>query len=250
MKIGHQYWCFSVINTIPAKTTEFSTSFNPFNQTTPSWIDSTTSGYSTSSLADSTTANIITHSEQPSTESYLTTHSTPENITSLTTAITQEQTTVLTTSKVLPTISTESSTSDRNEPITTSVRNEPINEVLNDHVIRNRHRDKNKLYSESNEIFDEPSVIHTTELPMTTDSVSNNAHTVEAVGCPEVYKWCAYTPIVSFPQFLLGTFLIVIGYPTCNVMSYTLYSKILGPKPQVRKNPTNTCKIVKVYHCQ
>jgi hypothetical protein len=45
-----------------------------------------------------------------------------ENITSLTTAITQEQTTVLTTSKVIPTISTESSTSDRNEP---------INEVLN-----------------------------------------------------------------------------------------------------------------------
>lgn len=222
----------AVINTIPAKTTEFSTSFNPSNQTTPSWIDSTTSGYSTSSLADSTTANIITHSEQPSTESYLSTHSTPENITSLTTAITQEQTTVLTTSKVLPTISTESSTSDRNEPITTSVRNEPINEVLNDHVIKNRHRGKNKLYFESNEIFDEPSVIHTTELPMTTDSVSNNSHTVEAVGCPEVYKWCAYTPIVSFPQFLLGTFLIVIGYPTCNVMSYTLYSKILGPKPQ------------------
>ena len=180
-----------------------------------------------SSLADSTAANIITHSEQTSTESYLSTHSTPENITSLTTAITQEQTTVLTTSKVIPTISTENLTSDRNEPITTSVRNEPISEVLNDHVIRNRYRDKNKIFNETN-------VIHTTDLPLTTDSVSNNSHTVEAVGCPEVYKWCAYTPIVSLPQFLIGTLLIVIGYPTCNVMSYTLYSKILGPKPQVR----------------
>jgi len=188
--------------------------------------------------------------EQTSTESYLTMHSMPENITRLTTAMIHEQTTDLTTSKVLPTISTVSSTSDRNETITTSVRNEPINEVLNDHVIRNRHRDKNKLYFESNEIFDETNVIHTTELPVTTDSVNNNSHTVEPVGCPEVYKWCAYTPIVSFPQFLLGTLLIVIGYPTCNVMSYTLYSKILGPKPQVRKNPTNICKIVKVYHCQ
>jgi hypothetical protein len=60
----------------------------------------------------------------------------------------------------------ESSTSDRNEP---------INEVLNDHVIRNRYRDKKKLYFESNEIFDETNVIHTTDLPLTTDSVNNNA---------------------------------------------------------------------------
>ena len=222
---GSNYPSYQIaaINTIPKKTTEFSTKFSTADLTTPSWINSTTSGLSMSSLADSTTANIITHSEQTSTVSHLSTHSTPENITSLTTAITQEQKTVLTTSKVIPTISTESSTSDRNEP---------INEVLNDHVIRNRYRDKKNLYFESNEIFDETNVIHTTDLPLTTDSVNNNSHTVEAVGCPEVYKWCAYTPIVSFPQFLIGTLLIVIGYPTCNVMSYTLYSKILGPKPQ------------------
>ena len=165
---GSNYPSYQIaaINTIPKKTTEFSTNFSTADLTTPSWINSTTSGLSMSSLADSTTANIITHSEQTSTVSYLSTHSTPENITSLTTAITQEQKTVLTTSKVIPTISTESSTSDRNEP---------INEVLNDHVIRNRYRDKKKLYFESKEIFDETNVIHTTDLPLTGTSMAKAA---------------------------------------------------------------------------
>ncbi|XP_061183566.1 major facilitator superfamily domain-containing protein 8-like isoform X1 [Saccostrea echinata] len=54
----------------------------------------------------------------------------------------------------------------------------------------------------------------------------------EATGCPDAYQWCAYTPIVTLAQFLCGTALICIGYPTGNVMSYALYSKILGPKPQ------------------
>nr|XP_022328337.1 major facilitator superfamily domain-containing protein 8-like isoform X2 [Crassostrea virginica] len=54
----------------------------------------------------------------------------------------------------------------------------------------------------------------------------------EVTGCPDTYRWCAYTPIVTLAQFLGGTALICIGYPTGNVMSYTLYSKILGPKPQ------------------
>ncbi|KAK3100140.1 hypothetical protein FSP39_015244 [Pinctada imbricata] len=54
----------------------------------------------------------------------------------------------------------------------------------------------------------------------------------EPTGCPDSYAWCAFTPVVRLWQFLLGTFLICVGYPTCNVMSYTLFSKILGPKPQ------------------
>lgn len=55
----------------------------------------------------------------------------------------------------------------------------------------------------------------------------------EATGCPDAYQWCSYTPIVTLSQFLCGTALICIGYPTGNVMSYALFSKILGPKPQV-----------------
>ncbi|KAK3607035.1 hypothetical protein CHS0354_011594 [Potamilus streckersoni] len=63
----------------------------------------------------------------------------------------------------------------------------------------------------------------TTQLPTTT---------MEATGCPFNYLWCRYTPAINLAQLLGGTLLISIGYPTCNVISYTIYSKILGPKPQ------------------
>ncbi|XP_033742789.1 major facilitator superfamily domain-containing protein 8-like isoform X2 [Pecten maximus] len=54
----------------------------------------------------------------------------------------------------------------------------------------------------------------------------------EKRGCPHSYKWCAYTPRIPLPQFLVGTLMIVIGYPICNLMIYTIFSKVLGPKPQ------------------
>lgn len=76
----------------------------------------------------------------------------------------------------------------------------------------------------------------TTELVpnITTTAAHTENTTSEAVGCPYLYKWCYYTPAILLWQFLLGTLFIAVGYPTCNVMSYALYSKILGPKPQVR----------------
>ncbi|XP_043825390.1 major facilitator superfamily domain-containing protein 8 isoform X2 [Dromiciops gliroides] len=51
-------------------------------------------------------------------------------------------------------------------------------------------------------------------------------------GCPIEESWCRYTPVIHLAQFLVAAVLIGMGYPACNVMSYTLYSKILGPKPQ------------------
>ncbi|KAJ7326969.1 hypothetical protein JRQ81_016728 [Phrynocephalus forsythii] len=59
---------------------------------------------------------------------------------------------------------------------------------------------------------------------------SNN--TVEATGCPIVQSWCLYTPVIHLGQYITTDILMGLGYPACNVMSYTLYSKILGPKPQ------------------
>uniref|UniRef100_A0A3Q4GW96 Major facilitator superfamily domain containing 8 n=1 Tax=Neolamprologus brichardi TaxID=32507 RepID=A0A3Q4GW96_NEOBR len=56
--------------------------------------------------------------------------------------------------------------------------------------------------------------------------------TVEPTGCPIEQTWCQYTPAIHIAQFFSADFLIGVGYPACNVMSYTLYSKILGPKPQ------------------
>ncbi|KAL7856712.1 hypothetical protein SRHO_G00156110 [Serrasalmus rhombeus] len=56
--------------------------------------------------------------------------------------------------------------------------------------------------------------------------------TVEPTGCPFEQVWCQYTPAIHLAQYITSDILIGVGYPACNVMSYTLYSKILGPKPQ------------------
>lgn len=45
--------------------------------------------------------------------------------------------------------------------------------------------------------------------------------------------WCQFTPVIHLAQLLVSAVLIGGGYPACNVMVYTLYSKILGPAPQV-----------------
>ncbi|XP_008068696.2 major facilitator superfamily domain-containing protein 8, partial [Carlito syrichta] len=57
-------------------------------------------------------------------------------------------------------------------------------------------------------------------------------HSEAPTGCPLVQAWCRYTPVVHLAQFLTAAVLIGVGYPACNAMSYTLYSKILGPQPQ------------------
>ncbi|KAI1883819.1 hypothetical protein AGOR_G00235930 [Albula goreensis] len=56
--------------------------------------------------------------------------------------------------------------------------------------------------------------------------------TLEPTGCPAEQVWCLYTPAIQLAQYITSDVLIGVGYPACNVMSYTLYSKILGPKPQ------------------
>nr|XP_013807190.1 PREDICTED: major facilitator superfamily domain-containing protein 8 isoform X4 [Apteryx mantelli mantelli] len=57
-------------------------------------------------------------------------------------------------------------------------------------------------------------------------------HTAEPTGCPVSQSWCLNTPMIYLAQYISSDILIGLGYPVCNVMSYTLYSKILGPKPQ------------------
>uniref|UniRef100_A0AAY3ZZR9 Major facilitator superfamily (MFS) profile domain-containing protein n=1 Tax=Denticeps clupeoides TaxID=299321 RepID=A0AAY3ZZR9_9TELE len=66
--------------------------------------------------------------------------------------------------------------------------------------------------------------------PQAMAPISNS--TVEPTGCPAEQTWCLYTPAVHLAQYITSDVLIGVGYPACNVMSYTLYSKILGPKPQ------------------
>ncbi|KAM8747185.1 major facilitator superfamily domain-containing protein 8 [Acanthopagrus schlegelii] len=62
-------------------------------------------------------------------------------------------------------------------------------------------------------------------------TIASNS-SLEPTGCPYDQTWCQYTPAIYLAQYISSDFLIGVGYPACNVMSYTLYSKILGPKPQ------------------
>ena len=59
---------------------------------------------------------------------------------------------------------------------------------------------------------------------------------VEPRGCPYDYDWCYNTPIIKFYQFIIGFTLLVCAYSVANVMSFAIYSKLLGPKPQVIKS--------------
>ncbi|XP_037615306.1 major facilitator superfamily domain-containing protein 8 [Sebastes umbrosus] len=63
------------------------------------------------------------------------------------------------------------------------------------------------------------------------DTIASN-NSLEPTGCPYEQTWCQYTPAINLAQYISADILIGVGYPACNVMSYTLYSKILGPKPQ------------------
>ncbi|KAK7496588.1 hypothetical protein BaRGS_00012240, partial [Batillaria attramentaria] len=60
---------------------------------------------------------------------------------------------------------------------------------------------------------------------------STNA-TVAPEGCPWNFGWCGNVPRVLLAQFIVGTAFVAMGYPVCNVMTYTLFSKVLGPQPQ------------------
>ncbi|XP_071391882.1 major facilitator superfamily domain-containing protein 8 isoform X2 [Centroberyx affinis] len=66
----------------------------------------------------------------------------------------------------------------------------------------------------------------------TFDATLGTNSTLEPTGCPPEQTWCQYTPAIHLAQYITSDTLIGVGYPACNVMSYTLYSKILGPKPQ------------------
>ncbi|XP_069600037.1 major facilitator superfamily domain-containing protein 8 isoform X1 [Ranitomeya imitator] len=72
---------------------------------------------------------------------------------------------------------------------------------------------------------------HNSSLLVSSPSSSGN-HTAEPTGCPATQSWCFYTPIIHLAQYIMSDILIGFGYPVCSVMCYTLYSKIIGPKPQ------------------
>ncbi|XP_075226310.1 CLN7/MFS domain-containing 8 isoform X2 [Lycorma delicatula] len=54
----------------------------------------------------------------------------------------------------------------------------------------------------------------------------------EIRGCPASQEWCTYTPAMTVEQFFFGFALTAIGYPIGVTLIQTIFSKILGPRPQ------------------
>ncbi|KAK9693120.1 Major Facilitator Superfamily [Popillia japonica] len=63
-----------------------------------------------------------------------------------------------------------------------------------------------------------------------TDWNCNNV--TELVGCPSSQTWCYSTRRMTLFQFILGYALTAIGYPIGVTLIQTIFSKILGPRPQ------------------
>ncbi|XP_046397086.1 major facilitator superfamily domain-containing protein 8 [Ischnura elegans] len=52
------------------------------------------------------------------------------------------------------------------------------------------------------------------------------------LGCPETQTWCLTTPAMTISQLLIGYAFTAVGYPIGVTLIQTLFSKILGPRPQ------------------
>ncbi|XP_058462367.1 major facilitator superfamily domain-containing protein 8 isoform X2 [Malaya genurostris] len=55
---------------------------------------------------------------------------------------------------------------------------------------------------------------------------------VELLGCPPAQEWCKTTKGMTITQFLVGYAFTAIGYPIGVTLITTIFSKILGPRPQ------------------
>ncbi|KAH0954966.1 hypothetical protein HN011_001031 [Eciton burchellii] len=64
------------------------------------------------------------------------------------------------------------------------------------------------------------------------NNITKDANGTEIVGCPITQEWCLYTPQITITQFLIGYGFTSIGYPIGVTLIQTIFSKILGPRPQ------------------
>lgn len=63
-------------------------------------------------------------------------------------------------------------------------------------------------------------------------NATNGTANEELVGCPMSQEWCLTTPALTMTQFLLGYIMTCVGYPIGVTLIQTIFSKILGPRPQ------------------
>ena len=76
----------------------------------------------------------------------------------------------------------------------------------------------------------------------------NHSSTVDMPGCdPDDQPWCRHQHKVYLFQYLIGLPTLTIGYCASSLLCYTIFSKILGPWPQVYTciiTTVQTCKII------
>lgn len=63
-------------------------------------------------------------------------------------------------------------------------------------------------------------------------AVTECSNVTEFIGCPSSQKWCLTTNGLTLTQFILGFALTTFGYPIGVTLIQTIFSKILGPRPQ------------------
>ena len=64
------------------------------------------------------------------------------------------------------------------------------------------------------------------------NNITVDANGTEILGCPTTQEWCLYTPQMTITQFFIGYGFTSIGYPLGVTLIQTIFSKILGPRPQ------------------
>ncbi|KAL7732400.1 hypothetical protein ACLKA6_004375 [Drosophila palustris] len=52
------------------------------------------------------------------------------------------------------------------------------------------------------------------------------------LGCPPTQDWCPNLPALTLTQFIIGFALTSVGYPIGVTLIQTIFSKVLGPRPQ------------------
>lgn len=64
------------------------------------------------------------------------------------------------------------------------------------------------------------------------NNITKDINGTDILGCPITQAWCLNTPQMTTVQFFIGYGFTAIGYPLGVTLIQTIFSKILGPRPQ------------------
>jgi len=74
--------------------------------------------------------------------------------------------------------------------------------------------------------------VELTDMDESTCKQLNNTWDLVEYGCPEIQTWCFEIRALSPIVVAVGYAFCTLGFPFCIAMSQTIFSKMLGPKPQ------------------